>query len=89
MDDALKIRAYELYMQHQQKRIKELCDAVDTANDPYIKAQEILYEFILKHHGYKVLYELGEAMDKAWAPEFDGKNYGFAQCIEIEYEHRK
>ena len=48
-----------------------------------------LNEFIFKHHGYKALYQLGKEIDKAYAPENDGRAYGFAESIEIDYEHRK
>ena len=46
-------------------------------------------EFIFKHHGYKALYQLGKEIDKAYAPENNGRAYGFAESIEIDYEHRK
>lgn len=89
MDDALKIKAYELLIEDQQKQIKELIHLADHRHDPYLVAMQHMNEFIFKHHGYKALHQLGKEIDKAYAPENDGRAYGFAESIEIEYEHRK
>jgi hypothetical protein len=89
MDDALKIKAYELLIEDQQKQIKDLIHLADHRHDPYMLAVKHLNEFIFKHHGYKALYQLGKEIDKAYAPENNGRAYGFAESIEIDYEHRK
>jgi hypothetical protein len=89
MNNALKIKAYELLIDEQQKQIKELTYLADHRHDPYMLAVQHLNEFIFKHHGYKALFQLGKEIDKAYAPENDGRDYGFAESIEIDYEHRK
>ena len=95
MKNHLLIQAYELLIeqqdkliQQQEKQIQEWKQEADRQSAKYLPAVQMLEDHIFKTQGYKTLYELARKIDIEYA-KGDGKVFGFAESVEIDYEGKQ
>ena len=94
MKNHLLIQAYELLIeqqdkliQQQEKQIQEWKQEVDREGAKYLPAVRMLEDHIFKTQRYKTLYEVARNIDIKYA-EDNGRVFGFAETVEIDYEGR-
>lgn len=94
MKNHLRIQAYELlieqqdkFIQQQEKQIQEWKQKVDRESGKYLPAVRMLENHIFKTQGYKTLYELAQNIDIEYAKS--GHIFGFAVLVEIDYEGKQ
>jgi cytoplasmic iron level regulating protein YaaA (DUF328/UPF0246 family) len=95
MKTHLQIQAYELLIeqqdkliQQQEKQIQEWKQEVDREGAKYLPAVRMLEGHIFKTQGYKTLYEMARKIDLEYAKD-NGKVFGFAESVEIDYEGKQ
>lgn len=73
--------AYETLVGKLKAELKEAMDDADIREYRRMDAEEILRDYIYKHHGKKVLMELAREIDKKWDRKDD-----YTDMIDCNYE---
>ncbi|NBU33800.1 hypothetical protein EBS40_04170 [bacterium] len=83
MDDALKIKAYELLIQDMDEELTQVRHDLDRSCDSWIFAFSHLAKFIRVKHGFDVLRSLAVEIDAEEAKH--GSDKGFTDLVECDY----
>jgi hypothetical protein len=88
MKESLTIKAYELLIEHLEKKVKEMDDDQMNQTLIYHTAIKLYEETLFRVCGYESLMKLATEADKRIEKEFGKKRFGFAEGVHENFQHR-
>jgi hypothetical protein len=88
MKESLTIKAYELLIEHLEKKVKEMDDDQMNQTLIYHTAIKLYEETLFRVCGYESLMKLATEADKRIEKEFGKKNFGFAEGVHENFQYR-
>jgi len=76
--------AYEALIHNLKEEIKDVAAEAEQEQANYMDSEQILMDFIYKHHGYRALLEVAKAIDVKL-----GKGINYEDYVECTYEEPK